>query len=980
MALAPPTEIALRTPEYDSLLRLIARVRLKAKGLIFAEALIRTAVFFLAGLAAVFALDNLLHLATFIRLALLAVLTFGAGVLFARLTREVFVRWRDDRVAVRLEAAYPQLHNHLINAVQLGRDPGSEAMMRVVHVIVAQAAEQGRQLALERAVTWQPLRRRLWVLAAVAAVLAAYSVLFPTHFRNAAERFLRPTAGALPLTRINLAVAPGDLLVARGSSVLLKATPIGPLPQKAVVCFRQPGQTTALDMVFDGSAFLHAINEIQETLRYQVRAGDFRSPWFTLRVADKPEVTRFHVKYHFPPYTRQPDQSIRSTQGHIRAVVGTHVDIEAWTNQIVAEARVTDDREQPVKSELDAAVKPPDGGRETSRIRFSLSVSRDGAYTIFVNNAEKLSNTPAPVYTVKAVPDLPPNILIQSPRDAVEVPQGRDLSILYLASDDFGVVSLKANLVRQDGSDRHTVEERNLTTPTVRIEDGFRLSLKEYKIGDELFLTMVARDSNPVTAGMAISDPVRIKIMDPAKVAQTELAKFDALDSTATATARAEKTTPENLTALGDLRQTTGSNLAGKLRKLHDKLEEFREVQQRIIKTSQELAQIPPDQMTEAQLGELKDVANKEDEWAKYFKETSMDLSRLPETKALDSALCAELNEIYSEIQKVADELQPGNIETVVPLEQLGVELAEKLLNRMEEWLPDLGDYIKWNLEEPPAPLDVPLAQLPEELEDLMGDLIEQEEDMSAEIEDVSSSWADSMSDAGWDVMDGPISNFSAVGKTGNTLPNNTELSGRAGEGRSGRSHGEFVEQTASGKDGGRQTPTRLTPEAFENTIVQDTSTEGTGGATGGGKRAGFGGLGLTGPTPPITQDQGVRLAGRQASIREKAQKLEGLLRRYQLPTAKLDAAIGQMREIEEALRAYRYENLMAIQKVKLQNLRENETFVREKVRLNQEQAGAIPPRVRHQITQGLQEKFPEGYEELLKSFYETLSAGAAAK
>jgi hypothetical protein len=685
-------------------------------------------------------------------------------------------------------------------------------------------------------------------------------------------------------------------------------------------------------------------------------------------------VTRFQIAYRYPPYTHIAEQTVRSNQGHVRAVIRTRVAIEAWTNQPVAEARVTDDREQVIASRLDASAKAPEGGRETSRVRLEFPVERDGAYRIVVRNSQKFSNDPAPVYTVKAVPDLRPNIMIQSPREAIEIPQGRDIPVLYLASDDFGIVSLKAAVARADGSDRTTVEDKTFTTPTLRVEDGFRLSLKKYKIGDELNLTMVARDGNPAAAGVTVSDPVRVRIVDPSKVAKSELDKFDALDGKLADTSKAEARTTAGLTTLADQRLTTGSKLADKLRKLHDKLDEFSEVQQRVIKATQDLAKIPPEQLTAQQLGELKDVANTEDDWAKYFKETATDLSRIPETKALDTALTSEILAIYSEIKKVADELQPKNIEMNVPLEQLGAELADKLNNRMEEWLPDQGDHVKWNMEEPPAPLDVPLAELPQELEDLMGDLIEQEENMTADIEDVSSSWADSMSDAGWDAMDGPISNFSAVGKTGNTLPNNTEISGRAGEGRSGRSHGEFVTDTAVGKGGGRQTPTRLTPEGFEETIVKDKSTEGTGGSTGGGKRSGFGGRGLTGPTPPLTQDQGRRLAGRQADIREKAQKLDGLLKRYQLPAAKLDQAIGQMRAVEQLAREYRYDGMVAIQKVKMQNLRENDTFVREKIRLNQEATDAIPPRVRHQITQGLQEKFPEGYEDLLKTYYEVLS------
>lgn len=980
MALAHSEPAATRSPDYQRLVGFLARVRFKSKTLILAEAAARTGFVLLVALCVAFALDNVLHLPWPIRMALAAAIPIGSVLYFIKRARPAFASWRDDRVAVRFEKAYPQLHNQLINAIQLGRESKSDALEKVIDRIVADAARQGTGLSLDRVLSRRPLKRWSIALAAMVLLFAAYFAVLPTQFRNAAARLLRPTAVVLPVTKIFLDVEPGDTMVGRGAAVVIKATARNEnLPTKATVRFRQMGQTTDLDMVFDGSTYVHAIPEVQEQMKYQVRADDFRSPWYTLRVADLPEITRFQIKYRFPTYTHLTESLVRSTQGHLRAVVGTRVAVDAWTNQPVETASVTDGRGQTLDARLESAARSPDGGRPTGHIQFEMPIEKDGTYQMVVRDKQDFTNQPAPVYTVKAVPDLSPNVLIQSPRDAVEVPQGRDLPILYLASDDFGVASIKANLARRDGADRRTVEEKVFTTPTIRVEDGFRLPLKGFKVGDELALTMIARDANPFTRGMAISDPVNIRIVDPNKVAPSELEKFDALDGSIADARKTETRTTESLTTLEDDRISTRTDLAEKLKKLHDELEEFVEVQKRVIKTSQDLAKIPPEELTDQQLGELKDVATTEDDWAKYFKEATTDLSRVPETKAVDSALVDELTEIYSEIQKVADELQPKNIEIYVPVEQAGAELAETLCNRMEEWLPDVSDHIKWDMEEPPAPLDVPLADLPEELEDLMGDLIEQEEDMTDDIEDVSSSWADSMSDAGWGTSDGPISNFSAVGKTGNTLPNDTEISGRSGEGRTGKSHGEFVEKTAVGK-GGRKTPTRLTPDGFEEGIVQDKSTDGVGGSTGGGKRAGFGGRGLTGPTPPITQDQGARLAGQQADIREKAQELSGLLKRYQLPTAKLDESIGRMQQIETMARDGRYEGIAAVHKVKLQNLRENDAFVREKIRLHQEQVDAIPPRVRHQITQGLQEKFPEGYEDLLKNYYEVLSDTSSRK
>ena len=138
-----------------------------------------------------------------------------------------------------------------------------------------------------------------------------------------------------------------------------------------------------------------------------------------------------------------------------------------------------------------------------------------------------------------------------------------------------------------------------------------------------------------------------------------------------------------------------------------------------------------------------------------------------------------------------------------VPFEQSGLELAEAITMNIERWLADAPDTQKWNMEEPTGDYDVPMADLPEELEDLVGELIDQEEEMTEETEDVTSSWMDSANEgAGWTAMDGPISNMSAKGITGNLQPNSQEVGGRSGEGRSGEASGPTGEATASGRGG----------------------------------------------------------------------------------------------------------------------------------------------------------------------------------
>ena len=58
-----------------------------------------------------------------------------------------------------------------------------------------------------------------------------------------------------------------------------------------------------------------------------------------------------------------------------------------------------------------------------------------------------------------------------------------------------------------------------------------------------------------------------------------------------------------------------------------------------------------------------------------------------------------------------------------VPLEQLGAEMAEELITNIEKWLPDSADRDQWKMEEPLEDLETPMAELPKELEDIVGDL-----------------------------------------------------------------------------------------------------------------------------------------------------------------------------------------------------------------------------------------------------------------
>jgi hypothetical protein len=286
----------------------------------------------------------------------------------------------------------------------------------------------------------------------------------------------------------------------------------------------------------------------------------------------------------------------------------------------------------------------------------------------------------------------------------------------------------------------------------------------------------------------------------------------------------------------------------------------------------------------------------------------------------------------------------------------------------------DTPDRLKWSMEDPLTRTDTPMPELPEELEDMIGELMENEEDLLEEAEDANANWADSLDKgAGWDTMDGPIANMSARGVTGNQLPNDNEMGGRSGEGRSARSQGEMVGDTAVGK-GGRRTPTRLDPTPFQQGQIKDTSQDPVGGATGGGKLSGQGAEGLEGPVPPGHDQLMQRLAQRQAQIRNAAERLQLQYRVGHYDNFHLLRSIALMRRTESDLAANRYQNVLRRRDVLLDELDTSRLMLGSRILVQQDPTAASPKLPPKDISAVWSGDLPPAWSEALKEYYRKLA------
>jgi hypothetical protein len=418
-----------------------------------------------------------------------------------------------------------------------------------------------------------------------------------------------------------------------------------------------------------------------------------------------------------------------------------------------------------------------------------------------------------------------------------------------------------------------------------------------------------------------------------------------------------------------------------KLQDLKDKLKEFLDQQKKVIEATENLAKMPAEDFTDKQEKQLQSLAKAEDDWSRFMADKHSDLSKLPEQDFSNPSLLEEMIEVQTELKMAKDALTKKAADIAVPLEQLGAEMAKEITSNIEKWLPDTPDRERWSQEEPltDAMKEAPMAELPRELEDLVGKLMEEEEDLMDELEDASSSWADSIDKgAGWDAADGPISNMSAKGVTGNRLPNSNEIGGRSGEGRQGKSSGEFVGDSATGK-GGRKTPSRLTPEPHMKGQVKDSSKDPTGGATGGGKESGQGGQGLHGPVPDRPERQLERLAGKQAELRNKAETVDLRFQVLRYHHADLKKTIEMMKGVENDLRSGRYQNALRRREVLVEGMGQVRTCLKGEFAIRSDTTPNLPSDIQKEVLGSMQEASPAGWEQLNRQYFDRLGSTPAA-
>ncbi|MCE9589709.1 MAG: hypothetical protein K8S99_04205 [Planctomycetes bacterium] len=416
------------------------------------------------------------------------------------------------------------------------------------------------------------------------------------------------------------------------------------------------------------------------------------------------------------------------------------------------------------------------------------------------------------------------------------------------------------------------------------------------------------------------------------------------------------------------------------LAKAKEKVGKLEKLQQSITEMSKELKKNKDISDGKSMDGDLKDLVESRKNVQDVIEQMVKDMHVLPDAVASNDLL-EEVSEVYEQIKQ-----QKGSEDN--PAGELAVDRDEALLQALKAMQKGMGERIgdleMWLMDKPDSTRTknesfdkqelgkIPLGDLPDSLEDIVGDLVKKSEKLEKDAQDSASNQAVPDGEMGWDIGDGPMPSWAAKGKSGNDRPNSNEQTGRSGSGRQGASSGEIVGDTVKSLEGG-EVKARRTNEGFQaGELKEEKDSKMDVKATGGGKLAGTSsGEGFAGDAPARNELKYRDMARQAHQLKRDAETVYSKARLLRLPTGELDRAVLELDAATRRLSAGDAEGFAKAQQQVVRSLKQTQTRLAGG---NVTAAPTVTPHADPNLAGATGEPLPKQYEDAVAEYMRTIA------
>lgn len=382
------------------------------------------------------------------------------GVLAWSAWRFLYQPWRarlgDVDLARRVQARFPSLGEDLASAVEFLRqaeDDATAGSAELRRAVVARATDAAAGVDFRLVVHAWPAWRAGLAAAAALLLAAVVALADPTSARIAVTRLARPW-DEIPWPQVNhLKVRNPIHRVARGQAFEVEVVDAqgARLPFEARIFYRFEGPGGA-SQESEPMRLVHGMlvarrERVTRSFSYRVEGGDDRSmPWQPVEVVDPPAVAELRATLTPPAYTSWPPSH---SEGNIRALAGTRVEIRAAATKPLVSAVLLLDRESPMPARIDGdgcqLVVPADSGSP-------WILERSGSYGFRLTDREGISGGEDVRWELRVAPDAPPSVALEEPDDAAEplVTPDAEAPLRAAVSDDLAIQRVDLCFTRSD--------------------------------------------------------------------------------------------------------------------------------------------------------------------------------------------------------------------------------------------------------------------------------------------------------------------------------------------------------------------------------------------------------------------------------------------------------------------------------------------------------------------------------------------------
>ncbi len=445
-------------------------------------------------------------------------------------------------VALNVEESHPNLEDRLVSAVQFGdRESEDPVEAHMLQRLLEDTTQRIKGIDFKATIDHSRTRKFVGIATLVIAACGLLTLLFPTETHTSLMRIFAPWEKTDPILTTKVNVTPGDARILSGKSLPIEVTVTGKDAEKVVLAYydkntpptaENEGSKQEINMVQnpeDKRGFAYEIFNINADMEYYVVANETTSERYTVEVFEMPRLEEISISYTYPEYTNLKPV-VQQGSGDIQAVVGTTAEVRLTANKAIQKATFTHQN-----SESEAVVE--EGADEAVALQSSemviadgniltktLEVAEDGQYTVELFCIDGFNNEVPIEYTIKAMPDNAPEVVIKEPGRDVNATKLEEVKIVAEATDDYGVEQF--NLMYRIGSgELKELALESISKPVAEGVDGgyskhsrvgtYTFYLEEFDVepGEVISYYAHAADNNTLTGpGEASSDIYFIEV------------------------------------------------------------------------------------------------------------------------------------------------------------------------------------------------------------------------------------------------------------------------------------------------------------------------------------------------------------------------------------------------------------------------------------------------------------------------------------